>query len=276
MTAFFLDAPGAEAGQRFCKLHEPRDGVPRAAVVYVHPWAEEMNKSRRMAALGARALADAGCAVLQIDLLGCGDSSGEFADASWAHWVDDVVLACRWLRRYTAAPMWLWGLRAGCMVAAEAAPQLGEPCKFLFWQPVLSGKLALQQFLRLRGAADALAGQASSISAMHQQLAAGEGIDVAGYRLTPALANGLEHASLTPPQYASRAVWLEVSSRDEPALLPASVAAIERWRDAGHEVLAQVVVGPSFWATLEIEESPALVVASVDAMAAAEPQGVPA
>ncbi|MBN9422686.1 MAG: alpha/beta hydrolase, partial [Candidatus Accumulibacter sp.] len=117
--AFFLPAT---SGQRYCLFHRPAtEGAARGALVYVHPFAEEMNKSRRMAAVQARALAAAGYAVLQIDLHGCGDSSGDFADASWAGWLDDVELACAWLRARCAAPLWLWGLRSGCLLAAEAA-----------------------------------------------------------------------------------------------------------------------------------------------------------
>ncbi|MBK8384562.1 MAG: hypothetical protein IPL11_02315 [Candidatus Accumulibacter sp.] len=41
------------------------------------------NKSWRIVPLQARALATAGYAVLQIDLMGCGDSSGDFGDATW-------------------------------------------------------------------------------------------------------------------------------------------------------------------------------------------------
>ncbi|MEP6965262.1 MAG: hydrolase 2, exosortase A system-associated, partial [Polaromonas sp.] len=117
-----------------------------------------MNKSRRMAALQARALAGAGFDVLQIDLLGCGDSSGDFGDATWQSWVSDVVQACHWLQNRsdmhdagsTPAQLWLWGLRAGCLLAVEAARQLKRPCNFLFWQPPASGKTLLQQFLRLK------------------------------------------------------------------------------------------------------------------------------
>jgi alpha-beta hydrolase superfamily lysophospholipase len=66
--AFFLPAA---SGQRFCLFHQPDSlTAARGAVVYVHPFAEEMNKSRRMAALQAKALAAAGYAVLQIDLHG--------------------------------------------------------------------------------------------------------------------------------------------------------------------------------------------------------------
>ncbi|MFN3884534.1 MAG: hypothetical protein ACK4Q4_07240 [Rhodocyclaceae bacterium] len=45
--AFFL--PVAD-GNRFC-LHHPPAGAARGALIYLPPFAEEMNKSRRMAAM---------------------------------------------------------------------------------------------------------------------------------------------------------------------------------------------------------------------------------
>ena len=77
------------AGRRFCLLHAPERRAI-GAVLYVHPLAEEMNKSRRMAALQARALAASGWFVLQVDLFGCGDSDGDFGDADWQRWLADV------------------------------------------------------------------------------------------------------------------------------------------------------------------------------------------
>src|SRR5665647_2167413 len=104
--AFFLPAGAAQttqSGQRFCLFYPAECGASgdavRGLVLYIHPFAEEMNKARRMAALQARALAQAGYAVLQIDLLGCGDSSGDFGEATWKNWVRDVVQGCQWLRK---------------------------------------------------------------------------------------------------------------------------------------------------------------------------------
>ena len=56
-AAFFLPAPD---GQRFCIHHPGRAADARGALLYLHPFAEEMHKSRRMGALQSRALADAG------------------------------------------------------------------------------------------------------------------------------------------------------------------------------------------------------------------------
>ena len=89
---------------------------------------------------------------------------------------------------------------------------------------------------------------------------------MAGYPLSPALASGLEQATLDPCGHGERVVWLEVSPRDGAVLLPASAARIEVWRAAGHDVSTQVVQGPAFWQTLEIEDAPALLAASLAAM----------
>ena len=141
-----------------------------------------------MAALQSRAMAAAGYDVLQIDLLGCGDSSGDFADASWQAWREDVVLAHRWLRTQTQAPLTLWGLRAGCLLAANAAVDLTESTNFIFWQPVVSGKQHWQQFMRLKMAGELAGGQAKGVSEqLRQQLAEGKHVEIAGYAISPDL-----------------------------------------------------------------------------------------
>jgi uncharacterized protein len=272
MEPFFLPVDGG--GQRLCLHHVPRAGSVRGTVVYVHPFAEEMNKSRRMAALQSRALAEAGYAVLQVDLLGCGDSSDDFGDASWAAWVDDVLRAAAWLRRrYPSAPLWLWGLRAGALLAAEAAWRLDEPCNFLFWQPASSGKAVLQQFLRLKAAADLLDGGAKgAVAGVRMQLAAGQAVEVAGYTLSPALAEGLERVTLQPPtRGAGRVDWFELSATSDASLSPAASMAASTWRGAGFDVRQTLVSGPAFWQTTEIEDAPALIAGTLAALDEAVP-----
>jgi len=282
----FLRFEPGPLGLRFALHHVP-PGAVRGLVVYVHPFAEEMNKSRRMAALQSRALAAAGFAVLQVDLLGCGDSAGDFGDATWARWVSDVAQACRWLRERSGAgaadaPLWLWGLRAGCLLAAEAAPLLGEPCNFLFWQAPTSGKPLLQQFLRLKAAGDLLGGQGKALmEQLRSDIAAGKGVEVAGYMLHPELCLGLERATLQPPVLlggaAGQVVWLEVSPRAGAGLSPAALTAVGKWTAAGWSVEARPIEGPAFWQTVEIEEAPCLLAASTAAsMSASASSAAPA
>jgi exosortase A-associated hydrolase 2 len=264
--ALFL--PCAE-GQRFGLLHAAA-GPRRGAIVYLHPLAEEMHKSRRMAALQARAFAAAGFDVLQIDLLGCGDSSGDFGDATWARWVEDALLASRWMRlRSPAAPLWLWGLRAGCLLAAEAARRLDLPAQgLLLWQPPASGKSVLQQFLRLRVLGESMAGAGrGTMAALHAQFAAGQPVDVAGYRVSADMARELEQAGWQSDACVGRVHCIEIAPRNDANVSPACESLMASWRLAGCRVSGQAVVGPAFWQTTEIEEAPALLDASVEALA---------
>lgn len=261
---FFL--PAADGEQRLCLFHAPA-GAPRSKLLYLHPFAEEMNKSRRMAALACRALAEAGHAVLQIDLRGCGDSSADFGDASWADWQADVRLGLAALdtRAPADVPLWLWGLRAGCLLTAA---EWERPANYLFWQPMASGKLALQQFLRLKLAAEMAAGASKGLmEQMKSELAAGRPVEIAGYRLGPGLAAGLERARLAPTGPPGRVEWLELSTREDAALTPVAEQAIKSWQDSGWTVRAQIVQGPGFWSTAEIELAPALIDRTVEALA---------
>ncbi len=272
--AFFLPAQDCN-GQRYGLFHRPA-GTWQGAVLYVHPFTEEMNKSRRMAASQARTLAEAGFGVLQIDLLGCGDSTGDFEDATWQAWLQDVLQGCAWLRAQSPdAPLWLWGLRAGCLLAVEAARHLPTPCHFMLWAPPAAGKTLLQQFLRLKAAAGMLEGNTKGFTeGLRQQLAAGTAVEIAGYTLSPGLAHGMEAATLTPPEGAAWRAgphyleWMELSTRTDAGLSPVAQKTLEQWRQHGFRVRSHSVVGPSFWQTTEIEDAPALLSATVQAMAA--------
>lgn len=220
-----------------------------------------------MAALAARAMAEAGYDVLQIDLLGCGDSSGDFSDASWQAWQEDVVLAHRWLRERSRAPLTLWGLRLGCLLAASAAPALPESASFLFWQPVISGRQHWEQFMRLKLAAELGGGGAKEVMAqLRQQLRENQAVEIAGYTVSPKLAGILEQLELMPPTDSGRLSWLALSSSPNAALPPAADACLENWRKTGFKVEAMLLQGPSFWQTSEIEVVSGLISASLSSL----------
>ena len=257
---FFLD--GA-VGQRFCLYHPPA-GACRGAVLYVHPFGEEMNKARRMAALQARALAALGYGVLLLDLHGCGDSSGDFGEARWDAWRQDVALGCDWLRKETGAPVSLWGLRLGALLALDHARTAPADAleRVVLWQPVPSGALYLTQFLRLRVAGEMLGEgkeKSGGTDALRAALRAGETLEIAGYDLAPDLAAALETLDASALAVTGCPVhWLEIVAAAERPLPPAAARVTRAWEQAGADVRVQTVAGQAFWATQEITECQAL------------------
>ncbi|GAB3267153.1 alpha/beta hydrolase family protein [Chitinimonas naiadis] len=266
LRAFYLDTP---KGRRFCLFMGSRLAGPvRGTILYVPPFAEEMNKSRRMAADQARAFAEQGYAVLQMDLLGTGDSEGDFGDATWGNWQEDLLLACRWLEQTVPeGERWLWGLRTGGLLATTVAGRLSTPVNLLLWQPTLSGKQFLQQFLRLKMAGEMLSGEGKGkTDGLREQLRQGQSIEVAGYGLSPAMAAELELADIALPGNVVRVEWLELSPRADSGLSPAAALRLEKWQASNAAVRSKVVTGPAFWQTTEIETCPALRDASLQAL----------
>ncbi len=259
--AFFLDA---DPGRRFCLYHPPQ-GLARGAVLHVPPHAEEMNKSRRMVALQARRLAASGVGVLQLDLYGCGDSDGLSGDARWEIWREDVSSGLNWLRSRTEGPLSLWGLRLGGLLALDVARDRDDLASVLLWQPVTEGAAYLTQFLRLRLASDMLAtGKLKGgTDALRADLARGDSLDIAGYTMTSALAQGIESASvatMTPPGCAVH--WLDLALQRGRGVSPGRAAIAARLASKGWKIDVGIVHGPAFWASQEIVEAPSLLDAS--------------
>lgn len=266
-SAFFLPLPN---GARFCIYHAPNGGGRKRGVVYVHPFGEEMHKARRMAALQSRRLAAEGYAVLQIDLYGCGDSAGDFADTRWEEWVHDVRRAIAWLKQRLDGAVSLWGLRLGATLAAEVARDRAIGVDhLLLWQPVPAGEQFLSQFLRLRLAGEMLAAGAAT-TALHElrrELAQGRSVEIAGYELPAQLASAIATLDLAAMLPAVQHVhWLEVGAEAGAPLRPASRRVVAAWATGGFPISTAIVPGEPFWSTIEIAECEALLGATLDAI----------
>ena len=165
----------SRAGSRFRIVSEPGGTPVRGTVVFVHAFAEEMNKSRRMAGRMARMLAEDGWRVVQRDLFGCGDSAGEFGEAVWSDWLHDVEDEVR--DADEDLPVWLWCARAGALLVSAALKARADT-NLLLWQPVLSGAQHLQQFLRLHAGARILgAGRSEQSGSPIERLRSGATVE---------------------------------------------------------------------------------------------------
>ena len=257
IEAFHLHTPG---GFRFCVARTPPVGrLCRGTIIHVPAFAEEMNKSRHMVALQADVWAQDGWTVLQIDLGGCGDSEGDFSDAGWEGWLEDVRLAYAWAAARACGPVWLWGLRLGALLAVDATARFGLECGLILWQPVASGKQHLQQFLRTWRMAQVVGKVAAGDELPPQQrLAVGETVEIAGYELSPELARGLEAASLAAVAPLHGVHWFQLSPTEAVAPSPAFERLKGQWAASGVDARYRAVVGPSFWQAQEIEIAQAL------------------
>ncbi len=264
---FFLET---SLGRRYCIHHmPPPDKECYGTFIYLHPFAEEMNKSRRMAALQARAFSNIGYGVLQIDLFGCGDSSGEFKEARWNIWRQDINDAINWLNKNTTAPISLWGLRIGALLALDF--KKNSNCgshieNIIMWQPVLNGKIFLNQFLRLQLANIFLSGKIkdkNNTNSPRDLLSAGSTIEVGGYELAPELAAAFDKLEMIKLiTTAKNIIWFDISTDANNSISPTKLKIKEALEKKTHHLHFQTVPCLPFWATQEITECSNLISAT--------------
>jgi exosortase A-associated hydrolase 2 len=267
LRGHFLAGP---AGPLAIVVWEPPPGTPCTfATLSVPAAGDEMNKSRRIVAVQARALARSGARVAVLDPRGTGDSVGDHALATWSGWREDVVAAWRWLQAIAPLPGVLWGMRLGGLLAADIVSSGAlAPDVLALWQPVASGRVFFNQFLRV-ATSRALIGRddgATRVS-MRDSIAGGRPVEVAGYALDAALIDGaqaVELGDLAPR--GARVIWRETTIAEPAELSSASSKTIERWRSAGIDVDAGAVAGASFWASQELAEAPELIASTTDAI----------
>jgi exosortase A-associated hydrolase 2 len=242
----------------------------KGGILHVHAFAEEMNKSRNVVARQARAFTERGWHVLLVDLLGCGDSSGDFAEATWERWLADLDAAAAWLHRQCGEQIALWGLRAGALLAADWVRRRRHRHPLLLWQPVATGAQQVQQLLRMKLAGGIVGRQqdVQGAGALRKKLREEGSFEVGGYTISADLVESLDGCALAPLPNRNAAIWLEVTSRPESALSPGASACADRLRSEGCEIVTKAVQGPAFWQSAYLEECPTLIEASTAALSA--------
>jgi exosortase A-associated hydrolase 2 len=248
--SFFLPGP---AGNLFAMYYPPAEtGGDSGDVLYVHPFAGEMFASRHLIAALARGLASEGLGVLTVDLYGCGDSSGDFSDARWEIWRDDLTAAVAWLQARGRDRLSLWGLRLGALLAMDFAARSSETYeKIVLWQPVVTGRNMLTQFFRMnldeadRGLSPA---QLTDPEA-RRSLPDGNNIEVAGYELSRELIREIDNLEIAALGKAVSGPihWMEVSDRAGNPFHPETLRVIEEWKQRAVRVITHKSVTAPFW-----------------------------
>ena len=229
----------------------------RRCVLFVPPFAEEMNKCRRQFTETAQVLLRRGLAVLTVDLFGTGDSEGEFCEASWRQWKSDVESAACWAEaEYDLMVDSVVACRIGCALAAESFRDFQRAtASTIFWQPVVEGRRFMTQFLRLRVAASIMEDDnKDTVADLRLRLAEGQSVEIAGYELAPELWAAVESSDLCRLVDArlGRLSMFEVSGPSGTAISRAGQNFIETVAVQGVEVSGYRVAGEPFWSTTEV------------------------
>lgn len=259
--AFFLPV-GSESA--FCIFYAPttpqRDGV-----LYIHPFAEEMHKSRRMASITAQHLATAGHPVLQMDLIGCGDSSGEFEDADGAKWQACLEAGYDWLVQTTRAKPIFWGLRLGASLAVQLCARLPAVSGLILWQPVTNGEKFLAQYLRTKIASEMFSRSSEKMTVLDLRngIERNGVIEVGGYALNKRLVKDIENIDFERLRIGVPVYWMEIHQAPRGGLSTAAQHITRLWSKHGTQVFPVEIIGNPFWTSQEILECENLLAATL-------------
>lgn len=172
-------------------------------VLLLPPLFAEMNRSRRLLVDVMAALAAAGIEGWLPDLPGTNESLSDIADIGWEDWRAAARRAGEHIAVASGTLPFTLALRGGALLD-DAVAARGR------WRlaPV-PGAALLRDLLRARLAADREAGAAVSMAALEAEAA--DGIELAGFALSPGLVAGLRAASASGE---ARALALGESGED--------------------------------------------------------------
>lgn len=247
VVPFFLDTPG---GRILAVHHAPPSA--RGHVLCIPSFNEEMNRCRSMVTLQAQAFAGLGFGTLVIDLFGTGDSDGDYGDARWEAWLENIDAAVGWLDEREGCRAVL-GIRNGVLLGAEWLHRKAPPARpaLIAWQPVTDGKQYFTQFLRMRIAANMDRNDLpkETTASMREQLAAGISVEVGGYEIHPELARAMDERKLAdcPPPAGTAVVWLEQITPGGNIPSAAGERVVSAWQTAGIDAEVMGFDGQAFW-----------------------------
>ena len=151
---------------------------------------DEANRPRRLTVEVMRRLSGAGIDTFLPDLPGCNESLADLSQLALADWTSAMVAAARHFRASHVL-----AIRGGALVVPQSLPG---------WRyaPV-NGATILRQMLRMRMLAAREVGREETQASLIEQGLA-EGLELAGYRLSPAMIAALQSA--TPPEETEQSI----------------------------------------------------------------------
>jgi len=201
-------------------VHWPA-GDPVAGLVFVHAFAEEKKCAHRPFVEMARAACGAGVAVLRFDFRGCGDSEGQFEDATLDGWRRDLRVALAFARANLGCErMGLLGLRLGAALAAELTEEEITLGCLVLWEPMVEGDRYLSLTMRRSALRRKLTvHEGGGAEGVEEGVDEGGLVDFDGYLVLPAMQEEIAGVSLLaePKAYPGPTLILNLSPRPKVA-----------------------------------------------------------
>ncbi len=182
---FFFTSQGARL---FGYLHASRGPARPVGVVVVHPFMEERQDAHATLFDLSLTLSNAGFPTLRFDQFGCGDSEGEWEDATLPRWLGDVEAAAATLRAEAhVTEVALVGMRFGATLSALSSRSAGAS-KLALIQPVARGDTYVSDLLLANLAAEMVLNRRAGLTRelLIESLESGASINLFGYHLTTA------------------------------------------------------------------------------------------
>ncbi|MGE0486820.1 MAG: hypothetical protein AB7Q81_21890 [Gammaproteobacteria bacterium] len=263
MRPFFLN----HAGRRLFCAHWPATAPApsRPGILLLPPLFEDVNQVRSFHGRLARRFAASGGEVLQCDVSGTGDSSGEFVAARWTAWCEDLAAAAAWLGERCDV-LHLVAVRGAALHVAALLAVAGSRVRGLrLVAPTVTGEAAVNEFLRIRVARSLFEGRRESVASLRERLAAGETVEIGGYELAGALAGDLQALSLDAAMLENLDDVRLVDAAGTAAQLDAWWLAVEAVRPGARRTSLDVELA---WSVERPEPAPGVLDAVMDGWAA--------
>ena len=224
------------------------------ALLFLPPFAEEMNCCRRLFAKLARQLASFGIDSYLPDFTGTGDSAGQFNQISLQQWRSDLLQFFPELQQYSRVQ--LLGCRFGAALLLDWLPALQAQLnvtQILLWQPLLQTERFWQQLQRQQLLSSGAVTPSDDI------------LDVAGYAVPLQLRAEIQALQPQLPSGSSALLWLESS-------LTGEMSAVAKKVQLAHPALQlQTILAAPYWLSQEPTDTGDLLVASLTFLTGAAP-----
>jgi len=224
------------------------------SVLFIPPFGEENNNSRKMHSAIARNLANEGFSVFMIDLFGTGDSEGQFVDALWDDWLDNIKLLFENHLKQQFIKTNILATRLGALMLAGLFENERLPInKCLLLQPILKGKTFAKQLMRTKIAAMAFKGEKCTQNDLQQDLEFQGLIEISGYQISKSMLDKIKSKSINDALLESKNI---ITINTKPQVEDLTLLEKQNSISNNNKLIAQ---SPPFWTMPEYKISEHLI-----------------